>query len=101
MTISSFKNVLEIAKAELEGAQPRLQIAQRTYREFVQEHGVETDGQFVYLPEPSASLRPSFDDEKESLEIELEAASRQMRHCQEVVNDLQLAAACATSNRFH
>jgi hypothetical protein len=40
----------------------------------------------------------SLDDEKESLECELDEAHRRVAHCNEVLADLQLAAAVETDN---
>ena len=93
MTISSFQNVLETARLELEGAEHRLDVARQNYRAFVEEHGAIIEGLLIYSTIPSPQMRMSLDSERDSLECELDAARRQVEHCSEVLNDMRLAAA--------
>jgi hypothetical protein len=88
-----FPNLVETAKLELAGAEHRLDVARGNYRAFVEEHGVIIDGLLIYSPIPSPQMRMSLDSERDSLECELDAARRQVEHCNEVAADLRLAAA--------
>jgi hypothetical protein len=93
MSSPVYINLLETAKLELAGAEHRLATAQQNYRAFAEEHGTIIDGLFIYSPAPSPEMRMSLEHERDSLECELDAARRQVEHCNEVLAEMQLAAA--------
>jgi hypothetical protein len=93
MSSPVYISLLDTAKLELAGAEQRLATARQNYRAFAEEHGTIIDGLFIYSPAPSPQMRVSLDDERDSLECELDEAHRRVAHCSEVVADLQLCSA--------
>jgi len=79
MMTQTYIGLLEAAKLELAGAEQRLRIATQTLEEFL------ADRLGASL---SPDLRQSLDHERASLECELDAARRQVRHCLDVVTSL-------------
>jgi hypothetical protein len=99
MSSPVYISIIETTKLELAGAEQRLDLAKLAYKNFIDEHGILTDdGDVIYSPIPSPQMRMSLDDEKESLECELDEAHRRVAHCNEILSDLQLAAAVEADN---
>jgi hypothetical protein len=99
LNTSLFSNLLETAKLELAGAEHRLDVAQRAYREFVQEHGMlNDDGEFVYASTPAREMFLSLEHERESLECEIDEAHRRVRHSNEIISDMTLCVAIEADN---
>jgi hypothetical protein len=73
--------LLEATRLELTGAERRLDLAVRLYRDFVSEHCVVIDGVAIYRPAPVEEMRISLDHERVALETELDAASRRHAEC--------------------
>jgi hypothetical protein len=74
-------SLLEATRLELAGAERRLDLAARLYRDFVAEHCVVIDGLAIYRPSPTVEMRVSLDHERVALEIELDAARRRHAEC--------------------
>jgi len=90
MSSPVYISLLETAKLELAGAEGRLATARQNYRAFVEEHGVIIDGLLIYSPAPSPQMRMSLDDERDSLETEIDASLRQVAHCRGEIEILRV-----------
>jgi hypothetical protein len=77
-------SLLEASKAELAGAERRLALAKQALEDFRAEH----DDKAV-----SRELALSLAAERDAVETELDAAARQVRHCEEIIESLELAHA--------
>jgi hypothetical protein len=51
------------------------------------------DGQVIYTPTPTREMFISFEHQRDVLETEIDESLRRVAHCNEILSDLQLAAA--------
>jgi hypothetical protein len=75
-------SLTEAAQLEADGARRRLERAIAAHQNFLSAYGTVLDGGFVYRADLSPEVRASLDKERDAIQVELDCAWRQLRHCE-------------------